>query len=394
MKKILVVILLITALGIPSVAMAYENIVYHTEKNSDYSAAFTVYNVSTQDCKFYKGYKLSDYKLISSFGWYQEILVSTQLEWSNPDYLIVSGKQSVPMVLTINKEKITLNFTFDVDTNTKLSLNGGFSQTAYYCTVGDKEDIVAQDAKFYHDGKQVLGSIVFTNWDSSKVGSYEFEWTFIPNDKDIYDKKSGVITCYFKQDPDKLITTTPSVTPISSTPTPTPKPIPSLSVSTLYLEDIGTYKIELTTNPEDATYEWSSSNRKIARVNASTGYVTAVKTGKANITCKITYADASTQTLVCKVIVGEKNAPYLNKSTLTLKIGDTFDINVLNKIKKSKYRFDVKDSSVIKVNAITGKVTALGQGKTYILCTMKAPGNKVVVLRCDIKVIKEKIKEK
>ncbi len=465
MKKRLLILLIIVALSIPTVAMAYEKITYHTDNTGDqyYSTSFTVYNKSTDDAVFYSGYKLSDYTLTNCFGWYLNMLITNNLVWANPEYTIINGPQTVQMILTVHDEAISLDFNFDAAKKPKMAINGGFPQATYYCIVGDKPETISGDAKFFSDTFLVYGTTTFPNWDSSKVGVYEINWMFTPNDSEKYESKSGVLTCKFSPNSNITITPTPipTSTPVPSvTPTPTSTPVPSvilkptstpvpsvaptptstpvpsvtlkptstpvpsvtlkptstpvpsitptpsatpsptikvtpvptttptLTATSVLLDTATTYDINLTDKIDGASFLWRSSDSKIVKVNAKSGKVQAIKNGKVNITCKITYMDRTTTTLTCKVIVGyDEDAPLLTKTSLDLVTGDNYIIPVENKVAKSKYRWSSSDKSVVKVGSASGNVTAISKGEAYVTCTITTPDNQVFVIRCDISVI-------
>jgi uncharacterized protein YjdB len=148
-----------------------------------------------------------------------------------------------------------------------------------------------------------------------------------------------------------------------------------------------TYDINLDNKVTGSSYLWTSSDTAIVEVNSKSGLLKAKSTGKANVTCKITLPDATTQTLVSEVIVGiDDNAPLLTEITLDLETGDVFDINLENKVAKSKYRWASSNRTVAKVNSSNGKVTAVSTGSAYVTCTITTPTNQVIVLRCDINV--------
>jgi uncharacterized protein YjdB len=147
------------------------------------------------------------------------------------------------------------------------------------------------------------------------------------------------------------------------------------------------YDINLDNKVSGSTYNWTSSNTDVVEVNPKSGLLRAKKEGRATVTCEIILPDTTTQLLSSQVIVGyDENAPVLTETQLDLEIGDIFDINLENKVAKSKYRWVSSDRSIITVNSSNGKVTAKAPGSVYVTCTITTPDKQVIVLRCDINV--------
>ena len=162
---------------------------------------------------------------------------------------------------------------------------------------------------------------------------------------------------------------------------------PSLTAATVTLNTLTTYDINLDNKVSGSKYKWTSSDEAVAKVNPKNGLVTAVSEGTAIITCEMVLPDGTTQTLSSVVMVGyDENAPVLTETQLDLEVGDKFDINLENKIAKSKYRWVSSDRTVVKVNSSNGKITAVGPGEAYVTCTITTPDRQVIVLRCDISV--------
>ncbi len=129
--------------------------------------------------------------------------------------------------------------------------------------------------------------------------------------------------------------------------------------------------------------KWSSSNKKVATVNAS-GKVTAKKSGKAVIT-----ATVNGSVFKCKVTV--KNKATISKKTLTLGVGAKKTLTLKNTTSKPKWKSS--NTLVAKVSSkgvVTGKKTgtakikAMLHGKTYT-CTVKVMNKKKKVLTTSFK---------
>lgn len=160
--------------------------------------------------------------------------------------------------------------------------------------------------------------------------------------------------------------------------------IPLLTVNSLILPPNTTYDINVENKAENSTYEWTSSNTNVATINSKSGYVKAIKKGKTKITCKVTNGN-ETQTLTTDIVVGiDENSPVLTDTDLDLSIGDTYDLDIENKIAKSKYKFTTSDKSVVKVNSKSGFMRIVGEGTAIVQCTITTPSKKVIILQCEI----------
>lgn len=233
------------------------------------------------------------------------------------------------------------------------------------------------------DDKTVSGKVTYTNIDKIVPGYFDLQWVFTPDDSK-YETISGVLNFYvWPEDSEASKGKMPDPEP-EEIDEPTP---PSLTATTVSLETATTYDINLDNKITGSTYTWSSSDESIVEVNPKNGLIKAKKEGKAVITCEITLPDKSKKLLTSEVTVGfDDNAPLLTETELDLEVGDKFDINLENKIAKSKYRWASSDKKVVKVNSSNGKVTAVGPGEAYVTCTITTPDKQVIVLRCDIAV--------
>jgi hypothetical protein len=234
------------------------------------------------------------------------------------------------------------------------------------------------------DDKTVSGKVTYPNIDKITAGNFDLQWVFTPDD-DKYETITGVLHYYvWPEDSEASKGKMPDPEP-EEIDEPTP---PSLTASVVTLNTLTAYDINLGNKVSGSTYLWSSSDESIVEVNPKNGLIKAKKEGRAIITCEITLPDGTVQTLQSIVNVGyDENAPVLTETVLDLEVGDKFDINLENKIAKSKYRWVSSNRSIIKVNSANGKVTAVGAGEAYVTCTITTPENQVIVLRCDISVI-------
>lgn len=100
--------------------------------------------------------------------------------------------------------------------------------------------------------------------------------------------------------------------------------------------------------------KWSTSNKKIATVN-SKGKVTAKKKGKVTITAKV-----GNKKYKCKIIV---ESPKINKTNITLKQDNTFQLKIKNTTQKIKW--SSSDKKIAKVDS-KGIVRGISEGEAII----------------------------
>ena len=148
-----------------------------------------------------------------------------------------------------------------------------------------------------------------------------------------------------------------------------------LSESTVGIVEGSTYKLTATVLPENTTdsknVSWSSNNEAVATVDAN-GNVTAKRAGTAVITATSTNG----KTAGCTVTVSKKEIPItevrLNKSTETLKEGDTTTLTATVLPENTTYGKSVKWSSsnvAVATVDLMGKVTAKSAGTAIITAT-------------------------
>lgn len=109
---------------------------------------------------------------------------------------------------------------------------------------------------------------------------------------------------------------------------------------------------------------WSSSNPKTASVNASTGLLTAKKTGSAKISAKVTYANGTSKTFSTSIKVSN---PKLKSSYTVLAAGGSSRLKLSGVNSYSRISWKSKKSSLVSV-APDGSITASYRktGKTTI----------------------------
>lgn len=133
-----------------------------------------------------------------------------------------------------------------------------------------------------------------------------------------------------------------------------------------------TYTLKATVKPTkgaDTTVKWTSSNKKIAKVN-SKGKVTAVGIGSCNITAAA--ADGSGKKATCKITVKEGTIA-LSKSSMTLSKGSAQMLLVKNVTTKDVI-WSSSDTNVASVSK-DGTVTGVNAG-TAVISAGKSTGTK------------------
>ena len=148
-----------------------------------------------------------------------------------------------------------------------------------------------------------------------------------------------------------------------------------LDKTTLSLVEGTTGSLTATVAPEnatDTTVTWASDNPSVAAVDQS-GKITAVSEGTATITA--TANGDSTKAATCTVTVKPDSVPAesvtLNKTALTLEIGDTATLTatITPADTTDQPVWSSSDESVVTVDQ-SGKITAVGRGEATV--TVKA----------------------
>lgn len=138
------------------------------------------------------------------------------------------------------------------------------------------------------NSKNIKGKFEYPNLDNTRLGIWDLEWIFTPENPD-YPIVKGVQSIDVRESEklkqERILEAI------------------ALTKSKLSLESDEVFDINIKSKVKGSKYTWTTSNKKIATVNKKNGIVTAVKKGKAVITCKITLPDGSTKTLKANVTV-------------------------------------------------------------------------------------------
>jgi uncharacterized protein YjdB len=338
-----------------------------------YTLSISIMNATTCNLNdiSYVGQPLKNYIFKNKSISYNGVYLTGELKWENPEYLIQNGSQYVTLLFISDNNNKVITF--------KVYING-LNESNKKVYGGDTSDVIYQGyincdlgdvlpSMFFRDdkGKQVKGKVTYSEIDITKVGVYDIQWTFTPDDIS-YETKTGVIKVNLSENViDQPISTT-------------------LTASSILLEEGTTYDINLLDKEEGNTYQWSTSNSKVAKVNNRNGLVSSVAEGEAKITCKVTNGN-DVKVLSANVIVGDDdNAPILSETELDLSVGDSIDLDVENRIAKCKYLWKSSDKTIVKVNSATGTIEAVNNGQATITCTIITQKKEVIVLKCDVSV--------
>jgi len=150
-----------------------------------------------------------------------------------------------------------------------------------------------------------------------------------------------------------------------------------------------TLKLAAAVSPKDATDQrltWSSSNPKVAKVNQK-GLVTALKAGKAVITCLA--KDGSGVKAVCRITVRDLKVGkiILNRTRASLEKGERLRLKVKKITPADALNPKVKwTSSNTKIATVSsdGTVLARGTGTVIITCTARDGSGKKAVCRITV----------
>jgi hypothetical protein len=141
---------------------------------------------------------------------------------------------------------------------------------------------------------------------------------------------------------------------------------PKLNKSTNNIVVGKKYDFNILNKIKGSTYEWTTSNKKVATVDKK-GVVTGVAKGTAVIKCKVK-APKKTYTLSAKVTIIEpaKRVKISNKIT-TINVGETYDLNrlLIPSTSNEKTTWKSSDTSIAAPDK-NGKFTALKVGTVTI----------------------------
>jgi hypothetical protein len=352
-----------------------------------------VYNLSTTNKEGYTmEYKLMNYKTDLTDTTYVGIplgdfLITGEVtddngfhvlgdfSWENPTYNIKQGSQSANIIFT-TADKRQLIFPVEINGINepwRQTLCGFMSGYIVDCYEGTTLNDLQTPFWFYGENvNNVLdGDIKYTCDDELTIGKHNATWIFTPYDT-TYKPISG----------DFVINVIKNLNIVDTT--------ISLTAKNLIFESAGmTYDININNKVSGSTYSWKSSNTNVATVSTSTGFVKAISNGSSVLTCTITLPDNSVIKLTTNVTVSinvnnTEDYPDLNENELYLNTGEVFDLEIVNKIVGSKYKYKSFNPAIAKTTSLTGIVTAVSQGNTTIRLTITSPDKQVIIRDCNI----------
>lgn len=165
---------------------------------------------------------------------------------------------------------------------------------------------------------------------------------------------------------------------------------------TLDMKTAGSKKItaEVTDLPEGvkvSSYTWATSDKSVATCS-SNGFVQAVSSGNAVITCSANLSDGTVVEADCKVAVIVKVSSIdFEKNNITIGLQETYTIVPIvrpNNATDNSVRYESSDSSVASVDA-NGVVTGIGAGNAVITVTAMDGSGKSNTFRVKVAVKSE-----
>lgn len=300
------------------------------------------------------------------------------------DLMCIEGKSK--SVAIMHKDNASGIYTIKGNKPGYCEFNLGYSDTPTYrfrVTVKNAPSSVYLDTYDLTLGKGE--SYTLANWSNSGAYSQNCVWTYYPTYTSV---KTGTDTC--KVTAKNVGKTSVSVTTYnkkSATCNLTIKNAPtsiSLNKTSITLGIGETFDLDSYVNSGAAAYyrPYSSSNSNVASVAKSGGLVTAKSVGTAKITVKTFNGKTATCTVTVKK---EPTKVSLNKTNLTLKVGQTFDLDSSVPRGTASYNtgYSSNKPSVASVKTAGGLVTAKSKGTAII--TAKTYNGKTVT--CKVTVI-------
>jgi hypothetical protein len=268
-NKLKYIFVLIFLMIIPINSVQAEDIDYFTitsTSNNNYIFNIKVGNSSTDmKEKAYEGDILSNFVFLN-YPILNGVIQTGELKWENPSYVIKEGNQVVNLsfkpydkdeliIFNVSIIGIKSNTQNNIHNSKELKCYTDFSNMKIDALTGGKPEDTIPPIYFYNDeGKKVKGTFSYLNWDSSKIGLLNLQWVFTPDDK-TYNSQSGeiIINFYSLEDP-----------------------LPSLTATSLMLDEAATFDININDKIEGSTYQFTSSNTRVAKVSSRSGVVQAL----------------------------------------------------------------------------------------------------------------------
>lgn len=292
---------------------------------------------------------------------------------TSPNGLSVSWSTSNNMVASINNGLVTANAPGNITITASMIYNG--KQYTDSCAVTVKEPSIKLA---YNQLKMAKNETITMLADTSPSGQ-SIHWS--SEDTSICTiSSSGVITAKSIGNTMIIGTITYSGATYSSSCNVIvgePKVTLSKTSLSMYVSDTQSLVASVIavdgntiTSDTKSDISWSSSNNSVATVD-SNGAVKAVATGTATITAKYTFCGIN-YTATCSVTVQGKPTISLNKSSLSLYIGDTSTLSAAVTPSGQTVSWSTSNSSIVMIN--NGKVTAISNGTATITASFRYNG--------------------
>ncbi|MDD5934331.1 MAG: Ig-like domain-containing protein [Clostridiales bacterium] len=113
---------------------------------------------------------------------------------------------------------------------------------------------------------------------------------------------------------------------------------------------------------------YATDNKKVVRVNKSTGKVVAAGTGKATVTTTFKLANGE-QKVLKTVVTVKKPSIKITSNTTTYKVGKAYQLTAKTYGLKGNVSWSVSDKSVVVINKATGKIRVRKAGTAIVTAT-------------------------
>ncbi|MDD3035783.1 MAG: transglutaminase domain-containing protein [Candidatus Saccharimonadaceae bacterium] len=137
-------------------------------------------------------------------------------------------------------------------------------------------------------------------------------------------------------------------------------------------------------NIDETPIHFKSADSAVAKVD-SNGIIIGASEGTTIITAYNTDLNIK-QSCEITVIPNNDVSPTLTETELTLEVGDLVDVDVVNKVVGSKYKWTSSDKTIAKVTSTSGKITSLKSGTCVVTCTITFTDKQIVVLKVNVSV--------
>lgn len=305
MKKLLILIsfIFILILMNSTISFASDSLAYAfvESSNSEYDTTFKIFNNLTNSFTdtFYANDKLGNYG-VRATSYKDGRYLPTVGKWSDNDYIIKEGAQIVELIVSSPIDKSFI---------IKISINGMANPNIFTLENEDDELLYEEPEIFTTLTADILLLNIDTSYDinlENKNSDSTYTWHSDNPKIAKVNSKNGVvtglkegktaITCNVNTNGKTYLLKTDVIIGNDDN-------FPILSDTELNLEVGDKYDIDIENSISKAKYKWSTSDKTVVKVNSSTGAITAIKEGVANIYCTITTQDRKVTVLKCEIII-------------------------------------------------------------------------------------------